>query len=252
MSRAPSSIEPIAQGLSRTAERGVSFLRPGGPWRPVRRCGALAPRDPRRVRDRSIRLALGWGVRCTHPLAGRWRRAGGNVELRELGALHRSGRERGHDEVADPPAVHRRDTGIEVNYVDAAIIGNNEFFAQIQPDLEAGNPTGWDIMVMTDWMIGNMIRLGYLEHFDVAAHVPNFVANAADKYNTSSTTRTTCTACRGSRESPASASTRRSSTRRSLPYRSSSTPHSSRSTTARSACSQRCGTRCRWPCSTTA
>jgi spermidine/putrescine transport system substrate-binding protein len=74
------------------------------------------------------------------------------------------------------------ETDIEVNYVDAAIIGNNEFFAQIQPDLEAGNPTEWDLIVMTDWMIGNMIRLGYLEHFDVAAHVPNFVANAADKY----------------------------------------------------------------------
>ena len=74
------------------------------------------------------------------------------------------------------------ETDIAVNYVDAAIIGNNEFFAQIQPDLDAGNPTGWDLIVMTDWMIGNMIRLGYLESFDVAAHVPNFVANAADKY----------------------------------------------------------------------
>jgi len=71
-------------------------------------------------------------------------------------------------------------TGIETTYTEN-IIDNQSFFAGIQPDLEAGNPTGYDVIVMTDWMIGNMIRLDYLEWFDVAQDVPNFVANAADK-----------------------------------------------------------------------
>ena len=73
------------------------------------------------------------------------------------------------------------ETGIETTYTEN-ILDNQSFFAEIQPDLAAGNPPGYDIIVMTDWMIGNMIRLGYLESFDVARDVPNFVANAADKY----------------------------------------------------------------------
>jgi spermidine/putrescine transport system substrate-binding protein len=35
---------------------------------------------------------------------------------------------------------------------------------------------------MTDWMIGNMARLGYLEPLDVERDVPNFVANADPIY----------------------------------------------------------------------
>ncbi len=73
------------------------------------------------------------------------------------------------------------ETDIEVDYVEA-IQDNQEFFGTIQPALAEGSDTGWDIIVPTDWMVGNMIRLGYLEQFDVAASVPNFVANAGDKY----------------------------------------------------------------------
>ncbi|HEY4768415.1 MAG TPA: spermidine/putrescine ABC transporter substrate-binding protein [Candidatus Limnocylindria bacterium] len=72
-------------------------------------------------------------------------------------------------------------TGIDVTYTEN-IEDNQSFFGLVQPDLAAGNPTGYDIIVMTDWMIGNMIRLGYLEQIDVARDIPNFVANAADKY----------------------------------------------------------------------
>ena len=72
-------------------------------------------------------------------------------------------------------------TGIEVDYVEA-IQDNQEFFGTIQPALEAGQSTEWDLIVPTDWMVGNMIRLGYLERIDVATSVPNFVANAGDKY----------------------------------------------------------------------
>jgi spermidine/putrescine transport system substrate-binding protein len=73
------------------------------------------------------------------------------------------------------------DTGIAVDYVEA-IQENTEFFGTIQPSLAAGEDTGWDLIVITDWMVGNMIRLGYLESVDVAASIPNFVANAGDKY----------------------------------------------------------------------
>ena len=72
-------------------------------------------------------------------------------------------------------------TSIDVEYTEN-IEDNQSFFGLVQPDLQEGNPTGYDIIVMTDWMIGNMIGLGYLEQIDVARDVPNFVANAADKY----------------------------------------------------------------------
>ena len=78
-------------------------------------------------------------------------------------------------------ANFRDETGIETTYTEN-ILDNQSFFATIQPDLEAGNPPGYDIIVMTDWMIGNMIRLGYLERIDVARDVPNFLEHAADKY----------------------------------------------------------------------
>jgi len=73
------------------------------------------------------------------------------------------------------------ETGIEVDYQEA-IQDNQEFFGTIQPALAEGQDTGWDMIVMTDWMLGKMAGLGYLEAIDVAASVPNFVANASDKY----------------------------------------------------------------------
>jgi len=75
----------------------------------------------------------------------------------------------------------RAETEIEVDYQES-IQDNQEFFGTIQPALAQGQDTGWDIIVMTDWMIGKMAGLGYLEAIDVARDVPNFGANAADKY----------------------------------------------------------------------
>jgi spermidine/putrescine transport system substrate-binding protein len=82
-------------------------------------------------------------------------------------------------------AAFKDKTGIETTYTEN-ILDNQSFFATIQPDLEAGNPPGYDLIVLTDWMIGNMIRLGYLEAIDVARDVPSFLANAADKYKSPS------------------------------------------------------------------
>ncbi len=71
-------------------------------------------------------------------------------------------------------------TDIQVNYQEA-IEDNESFYGTIQPVLAEGQDTGWDLMVLTDWLIGKMANLGYLEplHHD---RIANFAANAADKY----------------------------------------------------------------------
>ncbi|MGZ6372625.1 MAG: extracellular solute-binding protein, partial [Candidatus Limnocylindria bacterium] len=69
----------------------------------------------------------------------------------------------------------KKETGIQVSYVEA-INDNEDFFGSIQPDLSAGGQLTWDMMVLTDWMIERMIRLGYLEQLDQSA-LPNFTAN---------------------------------------------------------------------------
>jgi spermidine/putrescine transport system substrate-binding protein len=73
-----------------------------------------------------------------------------------------------------------RGTDIQVNYGEG-INDNEEFFGKIQPDLAAGNDTGYDIIVLTDWMIQRMVSLGYLEllHHE---ELSNFEANADDLY----------------------------------------------------------------------
>src|SRR5688500_4755806 len=45
-------------------------------------------------------------------------------------------------------------TGVDVTYTEG-IEDNNSFFGTIQPALAAGDDTGYDIIVMTDWMIGD-------------------------------------------------------------------------------------------------
>jgi spermidine/putrescine transport system substrate-binding protein len=72
-------------------------------------------------------------------------------------------------------------TGIDVTYTEA-IEDNSSFFGTIQPALAEGQDTSYDIIVMTDWMIGNMARLGYLEPLDLARDVPNFLDNADQVY----------------------------------------------------------------------
>lgn len=77
-------------------------------------------------------------------------------------------------------AKFEEDQGITVTYTEA-INDNEEFFGTIQPDLAAGNAPGYDIIVMTDWMIEKMVRLGYLQPLD-HSKIPNFEANALDLY----------------------------------------------------------------------
>ena len=86
------------------------------------------------------------------------------------------------EETGDYPTLAKftEESGIEVAYTEA-INDNEEFFGIIQPDLAAGNPPQYDLIVMTDWMIEKMIRLGYLSELD-RSKLPNFDANALDLY----------------------------------------------------------------------
>lgn len=69
----------------------------------------------------------------------------------------------------------RTQTGIAVTYTED-INDNNEFFGKIQNQLAACQPTERDIIVLTDWMAGRVIRLGWMQKLD-AAKIPNVQAN---------------------------------------------------------------------------
>lgn len=51
-------------------------------------------------------------------------------------------------------------TGIDVKYVED-INDNNEFLKKVQNQLEAGRPTGRDLVVLTDWMCSKWIESGW-------------------------------------------------------------------------------------------
>jgi spermidine/putrescine transport system substrate-binding protein len=68
-----------------------------------------------------------------------------------------------------------KQTGIKVNY-NADINDNNEFFAKVQNQLADCQPIGRDIIVLTDWMAGRMINLGWIQKLD-HDKVPNVDAN---------------------------------------------------------------------------
>lgn len=70
--------------------------------------------------------------------------------------------------------------GTVVKYSEV-INDNNEFFGTIKAPLEANQDTGWDIVVLTQWMAARIIRLGWAESFDLA-NLPTFTANLEDAY----------------------------------------------------------------------
>jgi spermidine/putrescine transport system substrate-binding protein len=70
--------------------------------------------------------------------------------------------------------------GTTVDYQEL-INANDEFFGTIRPALEAGQDTGWDLVVLTDWMAARLIRLGWVEQID-QNNTPNKVANMQDVY----------------------------------------------------------------------
>ena len=70
--------------------------------------------------------------------------------------------------------------GTTVNYVEI-IDDNDTFLGTIKPQLEAGQDTGWDMIVVTDWMAARLIRLGWVEQIDLG-NMPNVAANLQDVY----------------------------------------------------------------------
>ena len=68
--------------------------------------------------------------------------------------------------------------GVDVDYQEK--IGDNASFVEtIKPALVGGLPTGWDLMVLTDWMASQIVTSGWAEKID-QANVPNAVANLED------------------------------------------------------------------------
>src|SRR5437899_2594178 len=60
---------------------------------------------------------------------------------------------------------------VDVDY-EEKIEANEDFYATIQPQLQGGLPTGWDLITVTDWLAAKIISKGWAEKIDQAA-VPN-------------------------------------------------------------------------------
>ncbi|MFI1093138.1 extracellular solute-binding protein [Streptomyces sp. NPDC020917] len=71
-------------------------------------------------------------------------------------------------------------TGIKVNYTED-INDNVEFFGKIKPQLSAGQDTGRDLMVLTDWLAARMIRLGWIQQLN-PANLPHAYTNLAQRF----------------------------------------------------------------------
>ncbi|MDH5225328.1 MAG: spermidine/putrescine ABC transporter substrate-binding protein [Actinomycetota bacterium] len=90
-------------------------------------------------------------------------------------------RERRPDGSFARPSLERftEETGIGVNYREV-IPDAEEFFRDIQGWLAAGEPTGWDVMVITNGLtLTKLIDLDYLEPLAFDRR-PNFAQNASD------------------------------------------------------------------------
>ena len=64
-----------------------------------------------------------------------------------------------------------KDGGIKVNYTED-YNDNDEFYAKVRPLLDASKDTGRDVWCSTDWMAARLIRLDYVQKFDLA-NIPN-------------------------------------------------------------------------------
>jgi len=64
-----------------------------------------------------------------------------------------------------------KQTGIKVNYSED-IDGNDTYYGKVQAQLSAGQDIGQDIITLTDWMAGRVIRQGYTQALDLA-NIPN-------------------------------------------------------------------------------
>jgi len=72
-------------------------------------------------------------------------------------------------------AAFEEESGIEVTY-NTDVNDNNEFFQKVRNQLGDCQPTGRDIIVLTDWMAARMVGLGWLQKLD-HANLTNVDAN---------------------------------------------------------------------------
>src|SRR5690349_11597514 len=73
---------------------------------------------------------------------------------------------------------------VKVDYEEK--IGENAAFVEtIKPALVGGLPTGWDLMVLTDWMASKIVANKWAEQID-QSNVPNCTANLRDALKGSS------------------------------------------------------------------
>ena len=68
--------------------------------------------------------------------------------------------------------------GVLVDY-EEKVQDNKTFYATIQPQFTAGSATGWDLIVITDWLAARVISKGWAEKID-HGNVPNAVNNLVD------------------------------------------------------------------------
>jgi spermidine/putrescine transport system substrate-binding protein len=69
----------------------------------------------------------------------------------------------------------QRRTGIRVTYSED-INDNDQFFGKIRQQLADCRPTGRDIVVVTDWLVGRLVELGWVQRLDLGA-MPNVARN---------------------------------------------------------------------------
>jgi spermidine/putrescine transport system substrate-binding protein len=65
----------------------------------------------------------------------------------------------------------QKKTGIKATYAED-IDDNDTYYGKIQAQLKKGQDIGKDIIVLTDWMAGRLVRQGYVQKLDDAA-IPN-------------------------------------------------------------------------------
>jgi spermidine/putrescine transport system substrate-binding protein len=77
------------------------------------------------------------------------------------------------EDETDHPSLTQftEETGVTVNYFED-INSNEEYFAQIREQLDAGEDIGRDLIVLTDWMAGRLVSFGWLSELNVE-NIPN-------------------------------------------------------------------------------
>ena len=77
------------------------------------------------------------------------------------------------DETKKYPTLEKfqEETGIKATYAED-IDDNDSYYGKVQGQLKNGQDIGKDVVVLTDWMAGRLIRQGYVQELD-KANIPN-------------------------------------------------------------------------------